>query len=509
MTKKREIESKILTGNSLVKHLKNIFPDAKIGMCHGVFDVLHSGHIYHFRQAAALVDVLIVSITSDKYVNKGPGRPINTLKDRIATVAGIEYVDFVIESDFPSSENNLNLIRPNLYFKGNDYRGDSNQDNVDLAGNLQAEINSLSSYGGEIFLTSEPVKSSSAIINEMKSYTSEEKKILEHVKAFFSHNSIHQLIGEIEDKRILLLGEIILDEYVFTESLGKSGKHPLVAEKEVSRKQFFGGVVPLINTFASFLKPKNLTVASVHSSENLLDPINFVNQIILDTKYTGIKKTRYINDKTNTFLFETYQMDDTYIAEENEDRFTELLAKSYGDTDILIALDFGHGLITPKMRSLMSKYYKNFALNVQKNAGNKGFSSIGKYSSASLIVLNGDEVELELKQKGADKMEAAIEIHKIMSAKIVVITDGSNGLIITNGQRVVHVPALYSGKIVDRTGAGDSVFAMISLFSLVLDDLEVLGYLGNIAGALNLNWLANEKSISKQDLINAVHFSLK
>jgi sugar/nucleoside kinase (ribokinase family) len=157
----------------------------------------------------------------------------------------------------------------------------------------------------------------------------------------------------------------------------------------------------------------------------------------------------------------------------------------------------------------MSKYYKNFSLNVQKNAGNKGFSSISKYSSAGLIVLNGDEVELELKQQGIDKLDAALEIHRIMSARIVVITDGSNGLIITNGEKVVHVPALHSGKIVDRTGAGDSVFAMVSLFSLVLDDLEVLGYLGNIAGAINLNWFANEKSISKRDLINAVHFSLK
>jgi len=276
MTKKRDIESKILTGQSLVKHLKNTYPEAKIGMCHGVFDVLHSGHIYHFKQAAALVDVLIVSITSDKYVNKGPGRPVNTLKDRIAAIAGIEYVDFVIASDFASSENNLNLIKPNIYFKGNDYRGDLNKDNVDMAGNLQAEIDSLSSYGGQIFLTSEPVKSSSAIINEMKNYTAEEQKIIEHVKSFFSNKPIYELIREIEDKRILLLGEIILDEYVFTESLGKSGKHPLVAEKEVGRKQFFGGVIPLIHTFTSFLKPNNLTVASVYSTESLPDPINFV-----------------------------------------------------------------------------------------------------------------------------------------------------------------------------------------------------------------------------------------
>jgi bifunctional ADP-heptose synthase (sugar kinase/adenylyltransferase) len=427
----------------------------------------------------------------------------------MATIAGIEYVDFVIESDFSSSENNINLIRPNLYFKGDDYRVDPDQKNIDYAGNLEAEKVALSIYGGEIYLTSEPVKSSSVIINGIKDYSSEDRKKIEHIKSFFINKPLAKLIQEIKEKRVLLIGEVIVDEYVFTESLGKSGKHPLVAEKETSRKQFLGGIAPLINTFSCFLKPNNLTVASVHGSEILMENSGFVNQIISDDNYIEIKKTRYINDKTNTFLFEIYQMDDKYIEGKNEDKLMDLLTKSANDVDMLVALDFGHGLITPNMRSLMSKNYKNFALNVQKNAGNKGFSSISKYSSASLVVLNGDEVELELKQKGIDKMQAAVQIHKIMSANIVVITDGSNGLIITDGKRVVHVPALYSGTIVDRTGAGDSVFAMIALFSLVLNDLEVLGYLGNLAAAINLNWFANEKFISEQDLINAVYFGLK
>lgn len=509
MLEKRDSMSKIMNSDSLVELLKKEFPNSKIGMCHGVFDVLHSGHIYHFREAASLVDVLIVSITADKFVNKGPGRPINTITERLATMAGIEYIDFVVESNFASSEMNLQIIRPDIYFKGNDYHGDSEEKTTDFAGNLEAEKKTLGSYGGEIYFTSAPVKSSSVIINHMKNYSPKDRKYIDNVRSYFASESLSQLIKKIEVKKILLVGEIIIDEYIFTESLGKSGKHPLVAERETGRKQFLGGIVPLVNTFSSFLKPNHLTVTSVHGSELVFESSNFVNQIIIDYDYTEIKKTRYINEKTNTFLFETYQMDDHYISKYNEVKLNELITKSVNDVDALIALDFGHGLITPSLRTLMSNSNKNFFVNVQKNAGNKGFSSISKYSSAGLIVLNGDEVELELKQKGVNKMEAAVEIHKLMSAKIVVITDGSNGLVITNGEKVVNVPALYGGKIVDRTGAGDSVFSILSLFSLVVDDLEVLGYLGNIAGAMSLNWFANEKSISKKDLINAVHFGLK
>ena len=48
----------------------------KIVLCHGVFDVVHIGHIKHFEKAKEFGDILIVSITADKYVNKGPGKPL-------------------------------------------------------------------------------------------------------------------------------------------------------------------------------------------------------------------------------------------------------------------------------------------------------------------------------------------------------------------------------------------------------------------------------------------------
>jgi bifunctional ADP-heptose synthase (sugar kinase/adenylyltransferase) len=208
-------------------------------------------------------------------------------------------------------------------------------------------------------------------------------------------------------------------------------------------------------------------------------------------------------------MFEKYQMNDEYVSKENENALLNLLDSASKNSDLLVALDFGHGLITPDMRTYITNNFENLALNVQRNAGNKGFSNVGKYKSASLIVMNGEEVELELKQKGVDLESAAKIIHSKMNAKIVAITDGSAGLVITNGKQVVRVPSFHDGKVVDRTGAGDSLFAILSLFSLVVDDLIVLGYLGNLAGAISLKWFANEKSITADDIIQSVHFGLK
>ena len=51
---------------------------ARIVQCHGVFDLLHPGHIRHFREAKAQGDCLVVTVTPDRFVNKGPGRPVFT-----------------------------------------------------------------------------------------------------------------------------------------------------------------------------------------------------------------------------------------------------------------------------------------------------------------------------------------------------------------------------------------------------------------------------------------------
>ena len=118
---KRPIANKIHSLQNLIQEIKSNNPSKSIGLCHGVFDVIHSGHIDHFQEASNLVDILVVSVTTDKYVNKGPGRPVNKIGDRIKTLAGVEYIDYVIESEFPSAIEIIKILKPNYYFKGKDY----------------------------------------------------------------------------------------------------------------------------------------------------------------------------------------------------------------------------------------------------------------------------------------------------------------------------------------------------------------------------------------------------
>jgi rfaE bifunctional protein nucleotidyltransferase chain/domain len=92
-----------------------------IGLCHGCFDIVHLGHIHHLRQARSMVDRLIVSVTADKFVNKGPDRPIFPDNVRAELIAAISYCDHAIVSHAATAELVISALRPNVFFKGGDY----------------------------------------------------------------------------------------------------------------------------------------------------------------------------------------------------------------------------------------------------------------------------------------------------------------------------------------------------------------------------------------------------
>ena len=107
-----------------LKVLKKEYSDKKkkIVLCHGVFDLIHIGHIKYFNSAKKLGDILIVSLTPDRYVNKGPGRPIFNEKLRSEFLKNISIIDHIVINNLSTSVNIINLLKPNIYCKGSDYK---------------------------------------------------------------------------------------------------------------------------------------------------------------------------------------------------------------------------------------------------------------------------------------------------------------------------------------------------------------------------------------------------
>ncbi|MBV2133599.1 bifunctional D-glycero-beta-D-manno-heptose-7-phosphate kinase/D-glycero-beta-D-manno-heptose 1-phosphate adenylyltransferase HldE [Pseudomonas sp. MAP12] len=113
----------------------------KVVFTNGCFDILHAGHVSYLEQARALGDRLVVAINDDASVTrlKGPGRPINSVDRRMAVLAGLGAVDWVVSFSEDTPEALLEKVRPDVLVKGGDYG---------LDGVVGAAI--VNAYGGEV-----------------------------------------------------------------------------------------------------------------------------------------------------------------------------------------------------------------------------------------------------------------------------------------------------------------------------------------------------------------------
>lgn len=142
--------SKILESSEalgVIQDIRSNRTPVKIILCHGVFDLVHPGHVEHFQEAKRLGDILVVSITSDRFVNKGPNRPYFEQSRRASFLAEIELIDFVYVTEADSAVEVINLFKPDYYVKGQDYRSLSD----DITGKIELEKSAVESYGEKYF----------------------------------------------------------------------------------------------------------------------------------------------------------------------------------------------------------------------------------------------------------------------------------------------------------------------------------------------------------------------
>jgi rfaE bifunctional protein nucleotidyltransferase chain/domain len=133
----------------------------KIVHCHGCFDLIHPGHIKYLQAAKKMGDILVVTLSPDKYVDKGPGRPVFSEDLRAECLAALACVDYVTINEWPTAEETLRLLRPHYYVKGQEF-----ESLEDKTGKVQREFQVVAEIGAEMRFTHEIVFSSTQLLNK-------------------------------------------------------------------------------------------------------------------------------------------------------------------------------------------------------------------------------------------------------------------------------------------------------------------------------------------------------
>ena len=193
---------KIISSEDLPKKIKFLKKKKKkIVLCHGVFDIIHAGHISHFKSAKKFGDILIISVTTDKFVNKGFNRPMFDLSNRKKILSELNIVDYVCESNSQDAISIIEKIKPNIYCKGPDYKNF----NHDITNKIKEEIKILKKFGGKFKVTDDQTYSSSKIINMLNKGATLNEKFLLKINKNFTKEKINKAIESFNNLKYLLI----------------------------------------------------------------------------------------------------------------------------------------------------------------------------------------------------------------------------------------------------------------------------------------------------------------
>ena len=504
--------NKILDLKSL-KLIRNRFKKKKIILCHGVFDLLHVGHINYFKAARKLGDILVVSLTDDKFVNKGPGRPAFSISNRIKFLLEINCVDYVCVSSFNTAETVILNLRPNFYCKGSEYTFKK----IKLDNNLKKELIALKSIKGKFKTINQISFSSSKFINDnaYQDLDLESKKFIEEIRKKYSLNQILNEVNKISNKKILVIGETIIDNYITTDAVGKSGKEPVMVVKKKKQIKFLGGVGYIANLCSSFAKETRVVSFLGEKKEEK----NFVlrsldkkikHNFLLKKNSPTIIKTRYLDDYRKSKLLGVYDLNDDPISKKEENNFLNILKTTIKKYDIIVVADYGHGIITEKIRKMITASSKKLFLNTQINSFNRGYHTVYKYKKINSLIINESELRYELKDKNSTILGLAKKLRRKVSVDSIIVTKGKWGAFLINCKNWSSIlcPA-FSENNIDTVGAGDTFFALsaLSIGSKIDNKLGLL--ISSLAASFSINQIGNLSTFNYKILDKQLSHILK
>jgi rfaE bifunctional protein nucleotidyltransferase chain/domain len=475
----------------------------KIVQCHGTFDLLHPGHIYHLEEAAALGDVLVVTVTAEAKVNKGPGRPFFNDQLRATSLAALSCVDYVVMVPYAAAVEAVECVKPHFYCKGKEYADPEN----DVTANIGDDIATVKRHGGEVRYIGSVVFSSTKLINNYFEHLSVPvKNFCRALAKTCPPDQFRNLTDDLAGLKVLLVGDIIFDRYTCVKMQGLTSKNRIISGRYLSEETQSGGALAIYRHLKQFCP--NVKIISLVGTEPWVEPLlrteiaGDEDLIVRDAEFTTIIKQRYVeplmSGKELQKLFAVNYINNAPPSSATQEILKQRLSDCLADFDLVVVADFGHGLLQKAHRVQIQEMARFMSLNCQTNSNNHGFNIISRqYERADAFSLDEQEILLSCARRPIEYLKELENLRKGFGSKYAWLTRGA---VETIGLCEGCEPSLclpLEGNVVDTVGAGDAFFSVVSLAAAKGFPVDLVTFMGQLAGAQAVKIVGNQHPISK------------
>ena len=475
----KKITEKIINSTDFLKP-----KGKKVVMCHGTFDIVHPGHIRHLIYAKEKGDILIASLTADKFINKGEGKPYIPEELRARNLAALEMVDFVLIDYNETPINNILIIKPDFFVKGFEY----NKDGVHPK--TKEEIKALASVGGKVlFSPGDIVHSSTNFLTIKKPKLSAEKLTAIMDAEGIPFEDVIKSLDSFKGTKVHVIGDTIVDKYSYTSILGPTTKTPTFSVKRLSEEIFVGGA----GIVAKHLKNlgADVTFSTILGNDELKD------YVIDDLESFGIKLNVFIDESRPTtlkerFWAEGYKLLQVDTVESNiiSNQTLNKMAENLKDdsSSLFIFSDFRHGIFNKQSIDYLSSVLPKNSIKVADSQVSNRWGNILDFKNFDIIIPNEKEARFALGDQDSGVRPLGTEIFNKSNCKYLILKLGSKGIMVfrddTTNPRDFYNLESFVENFKDGVGAGDALLAASSLSFVNNQNILISSIIGNAAAAL-------------------------
>lgn len=455
-----------------------------IVLCHGVFDVVHPGHLRHLAYAKAQANLLVVSVTADEHISKGTYRPYVPDALRALNLAALEMVDFVIIDFNATPIENLLRLRPEYYAKGFEYASNH------LTPATLEEIAALDTFGGRVIFTpGDVVYSSTNLLSGAMPSLASEKLASVMRRGGLTQESLLSMLRNLEGIRVHVVGDVIVDRFLRTRVIGGQVKTPTISVQSLGEERYAGGAALVSQTLAG--AGASVVLSTVMGTDEQAD---FVSRKMVESSVTlnaiveplrpTTSKLAVIADKYRMLKIDT--LDNSPIAGPTLDALLESIHSV--DAEVVIFSDFRHGIFSsssvgPLRRAIPSSCFSAADSQVASRWGN-----ILEFEGFDLLTPNEREARFALGDQDSVVGSLARAVKRQSNCGTLMLKLGARGVLCLFDEDSSIAGANFSidsmtNSAVDPVGAGDAFLAYASLVLYKFQSPHAAAIIGSAAAA--------------------------